>query len=441
VIALMVTLIMLALGLGVFTLVGGQQKAVADERVKESSYNLAETALESAIAYMPTASVSSTNWYGKRTTDASGTFVQRSCDQASSSSNCPSPTSVLGAFTNAKDFGSAGAQWKTEVWDNVYPNTSFYQETVTNKSTAVQYDSNGDGKFWIRAQATAGTKKKVIVALVTPRTVSTAAPYPATGIQGTELYVDPITTTSQVIDMQGTATTPGRVDLYCVNSLYPPQGSGSVCPTVDSTKGQLYPWTVSTGQPGNRCIDETGTTWAYYYAGGYQCWSTNVGADIIRLRNRAIANQTYYNNTCPTNLTGEVVFVDGDVNTQCAYTSGSSTWNSAANPGILVFGKANGITLGGNNTYYGLIYAGNTTAGSHASIVYVTGTARLQGVAIAEFGMVGESGTIYVDSTRNPGFVYDPNAFNKWNTASGSSSSSSAGYMIVPGTYREIPVN
>ena len=50
--AILITAVMLGLGLGTFTLVEGQQRASAQERVRESRYNLAEAALESAVAYM-----------------------------------------------------------------------------------------------------------------------------------------------------------------------------------------------------------------------------------------------------------------------------------------------------------------------------------------------------------------------------------------------------
>src|SRR3712207_2978474 len=136
--------VMLGLGLGVFAHVQGQQKQSGDERVSESSFNLAEAALNSATVYL----------------SASGKFPTASspygtCTQASSS-NCPNPTSVASQFSTADYAGTP--TWQTTVRDNGAPNTSFYLDSQTGSQPA--YDANGDGAVWIRAEANANGQKR-----------------------------------------------------------------------------------------------------------------------------------------------------------------------------------------------------------------------------------------------------------------------------------------
>lgn len=448
VIAMMSMLIMLALGLGVFTFVEGQQRASANERIRESSYNLAEAALESTVAYLSVGSefpAASTDPWGE-TAAAPGQGA--ACGPSSvATDRCPNPATVTGAFSQGGDAAQPdhrnAPQWSTTVWDDVGASANLYQEGVTNAPGNPMWDTDSDGEMWIRSQATVAGRSKVLVAKVEKRgATTTASPYPGAGLQATDLFIEPANTTSLVADMQGTATVPGRIDLYCAEILYPSHGQGW-CPGANATLGQVYPWTISTGQPGNVCIGEDGTPWPYggqYYP---KCWSPDVGADVVALRARAQANGTYYATSCPASLTGEVVFIDYiNGGTACRYLAGSSTWNSSANPGMVVLGHNSGLQIGGNNTYYGLIYNGNThplTSGSRGS-VSIEGTARVQGAVIVEGGSLDLGGGLMISSTRSPAFIYDPGVFADFDEAT-TTSSSSGGYRISPGTFREIPVN
>ena len=72
------------------------------------------------------------------------------------------------------------------------------------------------------------------------------------------------------------------------------------------------------------------------------------------LRAKAKTLGTYYASGCPASLTGELVFVE---NGDCSYTGGGQR-QLRRRPGMLVI--ANGtLSFGGNFTYYGLVYGAN----------------------------------------------------------------------------------
>lgn len=434
VIAIMVVLVMLAMGLGTFTFVEGQQRASADERVKDSAYNLAEAGLESAVAYLGAQALTSAAPWGHKTAQSSGTAG--TCGPAAISTDiCPDPSSVTSSFTSTAADGSynqpdyAGAPvWTTTVRDNSLPSgacaslnlsgSCFYRESTTG--TTAEYDANGDGAVWVRSQATVRGRTRILVALVKPQAVP--MPYPRLAISAYDVLVDN-TLNQKVIDTQGTAATPGLVGLNCINSVNPPRGNA--CPGADLSKGQIQPATVATAQIEHNCITEGGASMAPLH-----CLSANQGADMIALRKRAQAAGTYYT-TCPASLTGKVVFIEySDV---CNYASGSNTWNSAASPGMVVLskgyccGSSGSISIGGANKYYGLIYDANEVMDNwNPTRVWIFGTAQVFGAIVSDY-----DGGVYIQSTAIPALTYDPNAFGQLYT--------DGTIKIAPGTFREVP--
>jgi hypothetical protein len=198
---------------------------------------------------------------------------------------------------------------------------------------------------------------------------------------------------------------------------------------ADASKSQIQPWTETDGYNtvGNPCVNEAGTV----SAGASQCFSANAGADAIALRNRAKALGTYYAyGTCPSaaQLTGQIVYIEGRAG-GCPYNTGSNTWNSATNPGMIVMGKfadQDDLTIGGSNVYYGLIYDANETFAPDGLHIWITSTAQVFGALVAEWGA-----GVTIDSTASPALTYDPRAFN--------AASTGGAPKIVQGTFREVP--
>lgn len=449
VMAIMVTLMMLAMVLATFAVVEGQQRAGADERIRDSSYNLTDSALDSVVSYMTIAQEfpEAANPYG----DANG-----DCGPDSTSGNCPDPAMVQSAFSAAsghRDYGTTPV-WKTTVRDNNQPTETYYRETGPpndrtgrdpDDGTVLNYDDDGDGRVWVRAEGIAQGRKRTLIALVERRTTSTPAPYPSTGLFAEDIGV-PFASARLFVDMQGDSEVPGRLDLACHNAAIPSHLNPSpACPQADATKGQIVPWTVSTTQNTNLCIDHFGNQHANTIVGPF-CWHENTGAKVQELRARAQAAGTYYGAVCPTpaQLAGDVVFIDGSV--FCSYSSGSNTWNSPDNPGMIVLGtyaahaacstQPSGVcfNIGGDNTYYGMIYDGNTMPRNFNQWgVGITGNARVFGVIITEF-----MSKIAITSTQSPAFTYLPKAWENFSQAPPSSGSSTE-VKITPGTFREIP--
>ena len=440
VIAIMVVLIMTALALGTFTFVEGQQRASAGERVRDSAYNLAEAGLESAVAYLTVKWPIAARPYGYNATNTSGA----DCGPGSAlADDCPDPSSVTSSFNSAssqQDYAGAPV-WTTTVVDNGAPATPactslgltgscFYRESLTcvpagtpATCTKPRYDANGDGAVWVRSQAIVQGRKRIIVALVKPQ--QQPLPYPRNAIYAYDVVMSAGLAAGS-INTLGNAGVAGKVNLVCVEPFATPQYDGGGCPGADPNKPQIQPWTVTTTLNAyNSCVNEDGTVVAL------SCLSTNQGADVIALRKRAQALGTYYT-TCPSaaQLTGPDVFIE-TANLTCNYTSTSNTtWNSAANPGMIVITHGNSTTgsinIGGtNNTYYGMVYSAEE--GAALAGLTISGTAQVIGATIHD-----RYDILAITSTHVPAFTYDPKAFKAVTTASGP-------IRIVPGTFREVP--
>jgi hypothetical protein len=446
VIAITVVMVMMAIGLGTFTLVQGQQRQSADERVKDSAYSLAEAALEDAVTYLGSPSGAGTVWSNLTTKPwgvKSGQATPGLCDQSSQAGdNCPDPSLVAGSFNSASQKDYAGAPtWTTKVVDNSAPagactalsltGSCYYRESVTNAAGANEYDQNGDGAVWVRAQATVRGRTRILVALVKPTTVP--LPYSKPVIFTNTIQIA-ASLNQKVVDTQGSASSAAALQLSCVTST--PQSSAG-CPNADPTKGQIAPWTVQANVMQNACIDESGNAFGFNATNksAVACLSTNQGQDLTMLRARAQAAGTYYS-ACPTaaQLTGKLVFVDGAASGGCNYTSG--TFNSAASPGMVVLGKfaGNGASscppcfqIAGTAKYYGLIYDANEQLDSDTFRVSISGTGQVIGAVISDW-----TGGVYIDSTTSPALIYDPRAYSNLNTTGPP--------KIIQGTVREVPV-
>jgi Tfp pilus assembly protein PilX len=396
VVAMLVIVTTLALGLATFAFTQDQQRQSGNERVKESAFNLAESALNSATNYL------STNW-------PTSTSIYPSCTETGGA-GCPDASTVASGFSST-DYNSA-PDWATNVYDNGAPTTAFFKTGTTDSQPS--YDANADGAVWVRASATARGKTRTVVALVKQQPISEIIPH---NVLTTNSLFMSAPQDLVYIDERGYAATPSQVALRCTQAGPPSlEGTSSTCaywmPPV-----QIQPGAYSLGNTGNACPDAT-----------LRCALTDKEMD--RLRQAAKAQGNYIGGTtCPTNAQINqpgIVFVEGCSNTAI---NNAGTIHSQASPGVLVTYQGF-ITFAGTNPpskFYGLLYAGNRTNNGAGCVTI--GVVDVVGAIVGDYGCRVQVGS-QITSTRHTRLVYDPNVFNLLSTVGAVS--------ITPGTFREL---
>jgi Tfp pilus assembly protein PilX len=347
--AIMVTGIMLTLGLATLSWADNGFSTSREERVRESSFNLADTVLDSQIYQL------GRNW-------PTSSEPAPSCSQTSQATGCPSQTTIAQSYTSP-DYG-AGFTWSTVVQDNGGAVQSFY--TTAGAAGQPSYDANGDGKLWVRAETTvAGKTRRLLgevqareVPLAFPRNAVTAGDFETTN-QGNKVIVDTI----------GTSGQSGDIAVRCADA-------DPTCATYRS--GQVSPETTDRGYLGGDAMSPE---------------------DLEKLKSRAKADGTYYT-SCPANPSGKIVFVASG---NCSYNTGSA--NTAANPGMFVIENGT-LALGGNFEFYGLVYAINAQ-GSTGNVVTLQGTSLLHGAVAVD----GAGGVSAGSSKLN--LIFDFNVFSQ----------------------------
>jgi Tfp pilus assembly protein PilX len=357
--AIMIVGIMMALGLAGYGYVGTQTNQSGQERVRESAFNLSEAALNSTANFL------SVQW------PTSSTPYPTSCTQSSTGSTCPSTAGVAGSLSGG-DFNGTVWSWSTEVHDNGAPTASFYSDTTTRSQP--RYDANGDGTLWVRSQGTVRGRSRIVAALVNAQQIKSVFPknaitagYFSTGNNGKKV----------IVDTKGSSSTAGVVAVRCSlgsNPTFP-----NSCMDYNPSKGQVVPDTRQDNYSGGNALSS---------------------ADLALMRQRAQSMNSYYT-SCPSSLTGTLVFIEGPAN--CSYTN-NNTYNSAGSPGFVIL--VNGtLTIGGGVTYYGLIYAANQQS-STGYVVTISGGGKVVGATA-----VDGNGGLQVGSTGN-NLVFDRNVFN-----------------------------
>lgn len=414
--AIMVISVMTMFALTTLTMVDNQSRSSGKSRVQETSYNVAEAALSNEVFNLAR---------GKRWPGTAANAYQASCTRADTTNACPNGTEMANGFTGT-DFNSS-TDWNVTIRDNLGTATDYYQRSVLDSAsctgpvglmTPCTWDSNKDGRVWVRASANVRNQQRTLVALVQ----QTQVPIP---IPKRSVVAGRFSTTNQgkkvIVDTLGCAAVgaspgackaaeAGGVAVRCnsfANGKSGPVRGGS-CLGWDPAKGQVSPNVWEDNYVGN--------------AGG--CNTPNcvlTSTNLADLRRVAQANGTYTQSGCPASLTGAVVFVE-DANTSCSYTGG--TWNSATSPGVLIVNKGT-LSLGGNITYFGLIYAANAQ-NSTGAVVTLGGAATVQGSI-----MIEGNGALSAGSSKY-NIIYDPSAIEN---VIGYSSSPA----IVQNTFRELP--
>ena len=160
--ALLCTMVMLALGLALLAIVDTQANESTDEAARDRGFNLAESVLTSE------AFVLGRNW----PLSGVGNCFQSGAGFGDTIGAAPAPgdsaqTVRLRDNLNASydDAAYDGATWQVNLCDDTDLSTVWNDALQNNHN----YDANGNGKLWVRSQATVAGKTRAIVGLVKVR--------------------------------------------------------------------------------------------------------------------------------------------------------------------------------------------------------------------------------------------------------------------------------
>jgi len=346
--------IMLTTGFALVSTVDTQTRESRSQRVRDSAFNLAESALNAQVFRL------SGDWPGV----GSAALPYGTCTQTSISTRCPEAGYVSGGVSA----DLTGATWQTTVRDN--GTGAFFSD----QSTALQpgYDANNDGQLWVRAQATAQGHARTLIALARTEQQEEDLPHGALIAGSMEISNNG---NKELIRANG-----GPVAVRCPT---PSVLDLSIC------LGHALSGTTSTllSLTSLLATQITGTTPTTGYTGG----DAMTPEARARLKATAIANGTYYT-SCPldSQLTGQVVYIDTTAN--CYYGS-NTKYNTKAAPGALILDRAS-VTFGGTTVFYGVIYAANTAPGA-AALTTQGNSALINGGVIIDGSakmVVGSSG-------------------------------------------------
>lgn len=369
--AIVLMSIMLTLGLAIYAYSDGQTTQTRAERVRESSFNLAERALEQQTFKLSRA------WAG-----APETAYPASCGPpappATAPALCPNNAELISAGDSPD--ADADTTWTTTVRDNGDADAAtnstgedFYSAALIDNRPS--WDANNDGVVWVKATATVRKKVRTIVAKVRVETVT--LPFPKASLIANTLFL--------------------------TNN-----GNKKIIDTNGPNDGDVGPVLLGCGADPNACVLSNGGK-VYDPATDPRIDPPSVGPrgtePIVgvethaSLKETASANGTVYN-SCPTDaqLTGDVVYILEVPPAGCKYTiNGGASINSAARPGIIVVERSLGpFELRGNLHFYGLMYFMNKPAGPPADKIVLD----LGGTIIISGGLAVEGdGAVAVGSS------------------------------------------
>jgi Tfp pilus assembly protein PilX len=369
---LMLSLLMVALGIALVMQVSGQQRESFQERTRESSFNLAEAALNAQIAQLARA------WPTIASAAAS------SCDATTTSnSTCPTAATIANGYSGG-DYGSSAANaWRTSLRDNA-TGERYWTTAVTSRAA---YDANNDGSVWVRSTTRVQGNLVSIVGLATrnvtpidfPNNVVSANWF-ATNNQGRKVIVDTLGSYAQPPSVRpGPAAKPARLGVRCANL------TRAQCLNYPADKGQV--------QPDTAAVDTGAATSA-------------VSASQLQALERQAASAGTLYTTCPSgnsslsSVNGAPVVIK--TATPCSVSINGGSVNTAANPGVIVVENGT-LSLGGNATFYGLVYMVNQQNSSGA-VVTISGNASIQGIVAVD----GNGGVLAGSSKTN--LIYDSRA-------------------------------
>lgn len=386
VVAILVTVAILALGLATLSFADSQSRQGGNERIQESTFNLTEAVLRQQLFLV------SQSWPGSQ---ASQYPTDPPCtqDTAESDARCPSDDDLRASYDpddpDTPDYADPeGYKWETIVQDNGAPDEPTDCESVMEyyttdcASTQEGWDENNDGKVWVRASSTVRGRTRTVVTLISARRVPIAS-FPRNVITGGHFAIGN-RGTGTIVDTAGPTGQPSSVQVRCTSP------SDARCLDYESgKKKQIAPESVSTGYPGGDAmtLDE-----------------------LNGLRAIARQNGTYYEScSASPDLTGKVVFIESG---PCTYNGGSF---NPETPGTLVIATGT-LTLKGNASFFGLVYGANKSPTTTGNVVTVTGAACIRGAVTVDGG-----GGVHIQSQGKGGcglgkLVWDPTAIDELQT-------------------------
>lgn len=383
---MIVLVLMLSFSLALVSIVDTQTNASGAQRERDSTFNLAESALNAQVFSL------AREWPGAGYAAAPYT----PCTQASSGPRCPVAAELI---AGASPDVQVGATWETSVHDNdTAGGTAFYSDALVRSRPG--YDANHDGRLWVRASATAMGRTRTLVALVGAE--QQEEPLPQVALIAARLDLSNNGNKTLVAANGGLVAvrcTPLLLDLVpCLGHTFGSGRYGALPSLLSALATQISGTTPTTG-----------------YTGG-EALSAEARA---RLKATAIADGTMYT-SCPTapQLTGHIVWIQAG---NCSYT-GNAQFNSAATPGVLVI-ESGSVSFGGTTNFHGIVYAVNTL-GSPGWAVATQGNAQVTGGVLID----GTAGMVAGSSGLN--LEFDVNAYRAV------TSYGSAG--VVQNTWREV---
>jgi Tfp pilus assembly protein PilX len=332
---ILILMIISMLGVVVLQTANVQTRQTGTERAGEQAFNLAESALNAE------ASLLEVNWPISGTSGQNNGNAYPVCTQASTSSvNCPQGSISTGFSATYAGSGFASPTWSVQVIDDDAPavaDTNYYSDTILTNNQLAHWDSNGDNKLWIRADATIRGQHRILVASIGRQTNIVSLPQAVvtsggmfTGNNGNKVIIEAKDPSSGLS---------GSVDLRCGTSgTQPAFNNNDTCAGWDPNQGQLDPPSVV-------------TTGYMDPSNNYQTLSNGV---LEQLRESAKAAGTYFPvGQCPLYGATGLLFVE---NANCSYAgTGGVPWGSDTAPVALVVASGT-LTFGANVTYYGVLY-------------------------------------------------------------------------------------
>jgi len=388
VIALVVMSLMLALGLAALAMTDQQTGQSRLERVRESSFNLAEGGLQQQSFLLG----------GRGWPRLAIDELPPACDQSSDPAltakrRCPTPSAlVTAAGTGAYDGPDykSGASWTTRVRDNTSVGNKTYTSAVDLQA---RWDANADGFVWVKSTATVGARTRTVVAL---------------------LKRDPIP-----ILLKKAVLVAGALEV----------GQNGQSPVIT---------TDATTQPVLRCVASDPDCAGYIHSGEKK--DPQISPDTVTYNpdfpnlvpadtvSKLVDSARVFTD-CPSEEQAQgfvVIDLPSDV-TRCRFT-GNTNYNSPTAPGFIIMRRGT-LEFAGTGQFYGLVLhlneSGRNAVLGGTDCVQITGTFNIFGGIVVE----GKCG-FYISG--NASLAFAPNNLNFAVTGV-------AG--LVQNTWRELPAS
>jgi hypothetical protein len=383
--AVIVIALMMGIGLATYATVDTQTAQSRVERERDSSFNLGESALYAE------AFVLGRDW----PTEAGHYPLECTESTPAGTRGCPTPADLRSALDSSAlaDLAS-GAAWTIKVRDNGSPTTGTDYDDTTELQP--NYDFNGDGKLWVRADGVAKARSRSIVGLLQLEKLSESV---ARNVITAGYFYTSNSGNKVIVDTQGDSATGSQVVVRCTPGVDDP------CADYERDKGQVSP---------DRVYSEPDTANAM-----------DLG-QLQRYRDQAQANGTYYT-SCPESLTGDVVFVETDFTITCDQYKGD--YNTRDSPGVVIF--TDGILeLGGNKTtYYGLVYMLNPPDGLNEMVRFIM---HANGTLVGGVSVDGNAGVAAGSDKFN--IIFDGRVFEDLETYGTAGLVQNSWRELTPGT-------